>query len=74
MKEFKPTKLEKTVISIRLDVEILNKIDTVANETDISRNEFILQIPLTVIIPLLPQMGCILHFLLLVLLLVWTEL
>lgn len=43
MTEFKPTKTEKTVISIRLDVDILNEIDTIANKTDISRNEFILQ-------------------------------
>ena len=43
MTEFKPTKTEKTVISIRLDVDVLNEIDTIANKTDISRNEFILQ-------------------------------
>lgn len=41
--EFKPTKTEKTVISIRLDVDILNKVDALANKADISRNEFILQ-------------------------------
>ena len=43
MTEFKPTKIEKTVISIRLDVDILNEIDTIADKTNISRNEFILQ-------------------------------
>ena len=43
MTEFKPSKTEKTVISIRLDVDILNEIDVIANKADISRNEFILQ-------------------------------
>jgi len=43
LKDFKPTKTEKTVISIRLDVDVLNKVDALANETDISRNTFILQ-------------------------------
>lgn len=43
MTEFKPTKTEKTVISIRLDVDVLNEIDIIANKTDISRNAFILQ-------------------------------
>lgn len=43
MAEFKPTKTEKTVISIRLDVDMLNEIDIIANKADISRNEFILQ-------------------------------
>lgn len=43
MKEFKPTKTEKTVISIRLDLDTLNTIDLNANKIDISRNEFILQ-------------------------------
>ena len=43
MKEFKPVKQEKTVISIRLDTNMLNTIDTLSAETDISRNEFIIQ-------------------------------
>lgn len=43
MKEFKPTKTEKTVISIRLDLDTLNTIDSNATKIDISRNEFILQ-------------------------------
>lgn len=43
MKKFKPVKQEKTIISIRLDVDMLNAIDRVAVETDISRNEFIVQ-------------------------------
>ena len=43
MKEFKPVKSEKTVISIRLDVEMLKNIDKVSMQTDISRNELIVQ-------------------------------
>ncbi len=43
MKEFKPTKQEKTVISIRIDIETLKKIDSLSVQTDISRNEFIIQ-------------------------------
>ena len=43
MDSFKPFKNEKTVISIRIDREILNIIDNIANETDISRNEMIIQ-------------------------------
>ena len=43
MKEFRPTKQEKTVISIRLDVDTLSKVDELAVKTDISRNEFIVQ-------------------------------
>ncbi len=43
MEEFKPTKTEKTVISIRLDVNMLKKIDEISAKTDISRNEFIIQ-------------------------------
>ncbi len=42
-KEFKPIKQEKTVISIRLDSDILKTVDKLSNETDISRNEFIVQ-------------------------------
>ena len=41
MNEFKPIKQEKTVISIRLDV--LKKVDELSVQTDISRNEFIVQ-------------------------------
>lgn len=40
---FKPVKQEKTVISIRLDVDTLKDIDDIAKETDISRNELIIQ-------------------------------
>lgn len=43
MKEFKPIKTEKTVISIRLDVKMLKNIDEISAKTDISRNEFIIQ-------------------------------
>lgn len=43
MEEFKPIKTEKTVISIRLDVNILKNIDEISAKTDISRNEFIIQ-------------------------------
>lgn len=43
MKEFKPIKQEKTVISIRLDNTLLKAIDKVSNDADISRNELIVQ-------------------------------
>lgn len=43
MTEFKPIKQEKTVISIRLDVDMLKKVDELSLKTDISRNEFIVQ-------------------------------
>lgn len=43
MKEFKPVKVEKTVISIRLDTNTLKEIDEVSVKTDISRNELIVQ-------------------------------
>lgn len=43
MKEFKPVKQEKTVISIRIDIETLKKIDLLSAKIDISRNEFIVQ-------------------------------
>ena len=38
--EFKPV---KTVISIRLDADVLKVLDTLSNDTDISRNELIVQ-------------------------------
>lgn len=45
MEKFKPIKTnnEKVVISIRIDIDTLNKIDDEANKTDISRNELIIQ-------------------------------
>lgn len=43
MTKFLPMKNEKTVISIRLDDERLEKIDKIANKIDISRNALINQ-------------------------------
>ncbi|MCL2187968.1 MAG: ribbon-helix-helix domain-containing protein [Defluviitaleaceae bacterium] len=43
MDGFKPIKNEKTVISIRIDRDMLTVIDELANDTDISRNEMIIQ-------------------------------
>lgn len=43
MRDFKPIKQEKSVISIRIDTEILNEIDKQSAKIDISRNEFIVQ-------------------------------
>jgi len=43
MDRFQPFKNEKTVISIRIDRDTLNVIDDLASETDISRNEMIIQ-------------------------------
>lgn len=43
MSDFKPIKQEKTVISIRIDNDILNAIDKQSAAIDISRNEFIVQ-------------------------------
>ncbi len=40
MKEFRPLKTEKTVISIRLDVDMLKTVDNLSAKIDISRNEF----------------------------------
>ncbi|MCL2049790.1 MAG: ribbon-helix-helix domain-containing protein [Defluviitaleaceae bacterium] len=43
MSNFKPIKNEKIVISIRIDRDMLTILDGLANETDISRNEMIIQ-------------------------------
>ena len=43
MIEFKPIKSEKTVISIRIDTSTLKEIDELSAQTDISRNELIVQ-------------------------------
>ena len=43
MNNFKPTKQEKTVISIRINVDLLKEIDDLSQKTDISRNELIIQ-------------------------------
>ena len=40
---FHPNKHEKTVISVRIDKELLDKIDKVASDTNLSRNEIICQ-------------------------------
>ena len=43
MKNFIPIKQEKSVISIRLDNKLLKQIDNISLQSDISRNEFIVQ-------------------------------
>jgi metal-responsive CopG/Arc/MetJ family transcriptional regulator len=43
MSNFKPVKNEKVVISIRIDSDKLKVVDELANNTDISRNEMIVQ-------------------------------
>ena len=47
MEKFKPdttkTSKEKSVISIRLNDEIINKLTDIANSLDISRNQLIVQ-------------------------------
>lgn len=45
MEKFIPIKTnnEKIVISIRIDIDTLNKVDTEASKIDISRNELINQ-------------------------------
>lgn len=43
MSEFNPTKTEKTVITLRIEVDLLREIDSLSGKADISRNEFILQ-------------------------------
>ena len=42
-KKFRPKKSEKVVISIRIEEEILSRIDKEASKVDISRNELIVQ-------------------------------
>ena len=43
MKNFKPKKTEKDVISIRIETGLLEKIDHLSANIDISRNEMIIQ-------------------------------
>ena len=43
MEKFIPKKTEKDIISIRINSDLLNKVDEVAASTDISRNELIVQ-------------------------------
>lgn len=43
MDKFKPVKNEKIVISIRIDSDVVKKVDKISNSIDISRNELITQ-------------------------------
>jgi len=43
MDGFKPIKNEKIVISIRIDKDMLDTVDSIASKTVISRNEMIIQ-------------------------------
>lgn len=43
MLEFNPSKIEKQVITIRLETALLKQLDDLSSAIDISRNEFILQ-------------------------------
>ncbi|MCL2047922.1 MAG: CopG family transcriptional regulator [Defluviitaleaceae bacterium] len=43
MSEFNPSKTEKTVITLRIEVDVLQEIDILSAKADISRNEFIMQ-------------------------------
>lgn len=43
MQPFVPKKSEKTVISLRIDVELLAQIERAAAQADISRNAWIVQ-------------------------------
>ena len=43
MSEFNPSKTEKSVITVRIETDLLKDIDDLSNKADISRNEFILQ-------------------------------
>ncbi|MGN1421264.1 MAG: ribbon-helix-helix domain-containing protein [Eubacterium sp.] len=43
MDNFKPKKLEKDVISIRITTDLLEQVDKIACKNDISRNELIVQ-------------------------------
>ena len=43
MQNFKPRKTEKEVISIRIETGLLEKVDRLSAEIDISRNEMIVQ-------------------------------
>jgi predicted transcriptional regulator len=43
MADFAPVKTEKIIVSIRLGSDVLEKLDRIAGETDISRNELINQ-------------------------------
>jgi predicted transcriptional regulator len=43
MADFAPVKTEKIIVSIRLGSDVLEKLDRIAGETDISRNELVNQ-------------------------------
>ena len=43
MAEFNPSKTEKSVITVRIETELLNEIDELSGKIDISRNELIMQ-------------------------------
>jgi len=43
MDNFKPSRSEKTIISIRIDNDMLSAIDKLARETDISRSQMVIQ-------------------------------
>ena len=43
MPKFNPQKIEKVVISLRIEENMVKQIDKLADERDISRNEFIIQ-------------------------------
>ena len=43
MQPFKPQKSEKELISIRIDKDLLQRVDRLASKNDISQNEFIVQ-------------------------------
>ena len=43
MQKFRPTKLEKELISIRIEGNLLKEVDSLATQFDLSRNEFIIQ-------------------------------
>lgn len=43
MMNFSPKKTEKEVISIRINTELLENVDKIAGNIDISRNELIVQ-------------------------------
>ena len=43
MLKFQPSKSEKILISIRIDENLLQLVDRIASNSDISRNELIIQ-------------------------------
>lgn len=43
MEKFEPKRIEKEIISLRIERNLLEEIDVLASKNDISRNEFIIQ-------------------------------